>query len=266
MSEGKKEILLGDCLELMKEIPDMSIDLILADLPYGTTACNWDNIIPMDKLWEQYKRIRKPNAAILLFASQPFATDLINSNRAEFKYELLWIKNQWSNHVNGKRQPLKGHELILVFYKEQPIFNPQRIPFSDSTIKRYKNGETVKKSGVIGDVYRLKSQQFIVDYEKGRLPSSILDYKCVHNGNGTRLHPTQKPTDLLLNLINTYTNEGDTVLDNTAGSGSTGIAALFGKRNFILIEKEEKYFEIIKKRVADFNKNFEQKTLFENEM
>lgn len=248
-----KKILHGDCLELMKEIPDKSIDMILCDLPYGTTSCNWDSVIPFNSLWQEYERICKENAAILLFASQPFSTDLICSNRKLFKYELVWKKNLWSNHVNGKRMPLKAHELILVFYKNQPTFNPQRIEYSESTKKRYKDGDTVGRSTAKSKVYSgfENKNPKKINYKEGRLPGSVLNFKCVHNGNGKRLHPTQKPVELLRNLIRTYSNVGDIILDNCAGSGSTAEAAELEKRQWIVMEKETKYIELIKARMSN---------------
>lgn len=270
MSEEKKEILLGDCLELMKDIPNASIDMILCDLPYGTTACKWDAIIQFDKMWEQYKRIIKDNGAICLFGSQPFSTDLVCSNREWFRYELVWKKNQWSGALNAKKMFLKAHELILIFYKKPPTYNPQFVEFSESTKKRYKQGDRYVKSEytINNSVYSptTKKVDAFIDFKKGRHPGSILDFKCVHNGNNKRLHPTQKPVELFECLIKTYTNEGELILDNCAGSGTTSIACLNTNRQFIVMEKEQKYYDIILKRVGDFNKNFEQLNLFGNEM
>ena len=262
MSEGKKEILLGDCLELMNDIPNGSIDMILCDLPYGTTACKWDTIIPFDKLWEQYERIIKPNGVIVLTASQPFTTDLINSNRKIFRYEWIWHKNKTTGIFNAKTQPMKNHENILVFYDKQPIYNPimqNRTPNSHTKGEQrhlnlgiYNGSITTSKSIKKGDFCYPKTVQY---------------FNSVHTiGKNKTQHPTQKPTELFEYLIKTYTNENDLVLDNTAGSGTTAIACLNTNRQFIVMEKEQKYYDIILKRVADFNKNFEPQTLFGNEM
>lgn len=241
-----------DCINAMRYIKDKSIDMILCDLPYGTTSCKWDSVIPFDLLWLHYERVIKDNGAIILFASQPFTTDLINSNRKLFKYELIWSKNQWSGFLNGNKRFLKAHENICVFYKNQPTYNPQRIEYSESTKKRYKNGDMIGISTNTGSVYsNKKSGGFTIDYDLGKLPGSILNYKCVHNGNFKRLHSTQKPVDLLEHLIKSFTNENELVLDNTAGSGSTGIACLNTNRNFILIEKDKDYYEITLNRIKN---------------
>ena len=257
MSEGKKEILLGDCLELMKDIPNGSIDMILADLPYGTTQCKWDTIIPFDKLWEQYERIIKPNGAIVLTASQPFTSYLIVSKIKLFKYELIWDKVASSTPMLAKTMPLKKHENILVFYKNKPTYNPE------FTIgKKWSRAGVFKKAGYTGsnDVLGKRTG----DETDLKYPKSII---TISNANKTGVvHPTQKPIALFEYLIKTYTNENDLVLDNTAGSGTTAIACLNTNRQFIVMEKEQKYYDIILKRVADFNKNFEPQTLFGNEM
>lgn len=255
MSEGKKEILLGDCLELMKDIPNGSIDMILCDLPYGTTACKWDTIIPFDKLWEQYERIIKPNGAIVLTASQPFTSALIMSNTNMFRYEWIWEKTLFSNFALVKKQPAKLHENILVFYKKQPTYNPQMQegkPYSDKPRKR--------TMGVMNDAIGMKKA---IENKGERYPSSVQKFS---NGNNGTQHPTQKPIELFEYLVKTYSKENDLVLDNCAGSGTTGIACLNTKRQFILMEQDPNYFEKIKKRVGDFNKNFEPLTLFGSEM
>ena len=254
MSEGKKEILLGDCLELMKDIPNGSIDMILCDLPYGTTACKWDSIIPLDLLWTEYKRIIKINGAIVLTASQPFTTKLISSNYDMFKYCWVWNKAKAANFPQVKYAPLKIHEDICVFSKARHFYNPQMTVGKERQKGGYKvKGEFAVMDGapaIVNDVY---------------YPKSILDYSLSDNKN-SGLHPTQKHIGLFEYLIQTYTNEGELVLDNTAGSGTTAIACLNTKRQFIVMEKEQKYYDIILKRVADFNKNFEPQTLFGNEM
>jgi len=261
MSVGKKEILLGDCLELMKDIPDGSIDMILADLPYGTTDCKWDVIIPFDKLWEQYERIIKPNGAIVLTASQPFTSALVMSNVDWFRYELIWEKERPTNIMFMKKQIGKVHENILVFYKHQPTYNPLMTKRDNPTIAVY--GKDAKG----GDSKTHKNQR--LRYSEGynrfvKYPRSVI--KINRDTLKGSMHPTQKPVALFEYLIKTYTNEGDTVLDNTAGSGTTAIACLNTNRQFIVMEKEQKYYDIILKRVGDFNKNFEPQTLFGNEM
>jgi len=261
MSEGKKEILLGDCLELMKDIPNGSIDMILCDLPYGTTSQKWDIIIPFDKLWEQYKRIIKPNGAIVLTASQPFTSALVMSNVDWFRYELIWEKERPTNIMFMKKQIGKVHENILVFYKHQPTYNPLMTKRDNPTIAVYGKD----KKG--GDSKTHKNQR--LRYSEGynrfvKYPRSVI--KINRDTLKGSMHPTQKPVALFEYLIKTYTNEGDLVLDNCAGSGTTAIACLNTNRQFIVMEKEQKYYDIILKRVADFNKNFETQTLFGNEM
>jgi len=257
MSEGKKEILLGDCLELMKDIPNGSIDMILCDLPYGTTACKWDTIIPFDKLWEQYERIIKPNGAIVLTASQPFTSALVMSNPKMFKYEWIWKKSRPANFMNAKFQAMKIHENILVFGMGKIKYNP---------IKELgnKNHATKPRNSFKESIYNERQPIRPPDTNELKYPKSIIEVKSANNIEN--LHPTQKPVALFEYLIKTYTNEGDLVLDNTAGSGTTAIACLNTNRQFIVMEKEQKYYDIILKRVGDFNKKFEPQTLFDNEM
>ena len=229
----------GDCLEEMKNIPDKSIDMILCDLPYGTTQNKWDSIIPLEPLWKQYKRIIKDNGAIVLFAQTPFDKVLGASNLKMLKYEWIWEKQQGTGFLNAKKMPLKKHENILVFYKKLPIYNPQMIGNEIRTKKRNKNGKTTDNYG-----------KFTYDEQStyvGRYPTSILSFDRDKN----KLHPTQKPVALLEYLIKTYTNEGEIVLDNCMGSGSTGVACKHTNRKFIGIEIDEKYFEIAKKRIEE---------------
>ena len=233
MSEGKKEILLGDCLELMKDIPNGSIDMILADLPYGTTACKWDTIIPFEPLWEQYNRIIKDNGAIVLTASQPFTTALINSNIKYFRYSWIWEKEQGVNFLMAKKQPLKVHEDICVFSKKQTVYNPQMTEGKPYISGKGDSGE------VTGRVKKVQTKN-----NGTRYPRSIIRFK-----RETGLHPTQKPVGLCEYLIKTYTNEGELVLDNCIGSGTTAIACINTGRNFIGIEKEQKYVELARRRV-----------------
>lgn len=263
MSEGKKEILLGDCLELMKDIPNGSIDMILCDLPYGATACKWDTIIPFDKLWEQYERIIKPNGAIVLTASQPFTSALVMSNPKMFKYCWVWDKISCTGNMLAKKQPLRAYEDICVFYKSQSIYNPilREKPKKDiriTNVKVVNNSQTHPQS----DYNQFDRREHPNNKSYPTNVIRINNYGKAYK----RLHPTQKPVALFEYLIKTYTNEGELVLDNTAGSGTTAIACLNTNRQFIVMEKEQKYYDIILKRVADFNKNFEQQTLFGNGM
>ena len=257
MKELINKIHNADCLEKMKEISDKSIDMILCDLPYGTTACKWDTIIPFEPLWEQYKRIIKDNGAIVLTASQPFTSALVMSNIKMFKYCLIWNKRKSSSALHAKIQPLRIHEDIVVFGKNKTIYNPQMVQGKPRVDKESKisNGEAFGNNTVTRK-YENKDGLYY--------PKSILDISNADQTN--KVHPTQKPVALFEYLIKTYTNEGDLVLDNCAGSGTTAIACLNTNRQFIVMEKEQKYYDIILKRVADFNKNFETQTLFGNEM
>jgi site-specific DNA-methyltransferase (adenine-specific) len=227
----------GDCLDIMPLIPDKSVQLILADLPYGTTACKWDSIIDLDLLWKQYKRIMTDNGAIVLTASQPFTTKLISSNYEMFRYEWVWEKTLFSNFALVKKQPAKLHENILVFYKKQPIYNPQMQegkPYTDKPRKR--------TMGVINDAIGTKKA---IDNKGERYPSSVQKFS---NGNNKTEHPTQKPLELMKYLIYTYSNENDMVLDNTMGSGTTCLASKELNRKFIGIEKDANYYEIACRR------------------
>jgi site-specific DNA-methyltransferase (adenine-specific) len=241
----------GDCLEVMKDIPNGSIDAIIADLPYGTTQNKWDSILPLDKLWEQYKRILKPNGMVCLFGDLGFKARLILSNEQMFKYDLIWDKVVPSGFLNANKMPMRRHESIMIFggNKFNKIMKP-RNPNSHSLgrvenytksrgkVEQSNYGEiTDKKINAIAD-YSIKNPDTILEFTKG-------------NGRGKykREHPTQKPIDLMEWLIKTYTNEGDTVLDNTMGSGSTGVACVNLNRKFIGIEKDENYFKIAVERI-----------------
>ncbi len=234
----KIDLRLGDCLEVMKTINDKSIDAIICDLPYGTTACKWDTIIPFEPLWGQYKRIIKDNGAIVLFGSQPFTSAIVMSNPKMFRYEWIWEKTLFSNFALVKKQPAKLHENILVFYKKQPIYNPQM-----REGKPYKDKPRKRTMGIIDDAIGIKKA---IENKGERYPSSVQKHS---NGNNGNQHPTQKPVPLLEYLVKTYTNEGDTVLDNTMGSGTTGVACINTNRNFIGIEKDEAYFKIAEQRI-----------------
>ncbi|MEK6881978.1 MAG: site-specific DNA-methyltransferase [Nanoarchaeota archaeon] len=240
-----QKVILGDCLEVMRDISDKSIDMILCDLPYGRTACEWDVVIPFDKLWREYNRICKENAAIVLFGSQPFTTDLINSNRNSFKYSLVWNKNVPTGMSAAKYRPMKYHEDILVFYKEHPIYNP----VMKSRVGKKK--ECYKYDHYCGESNHVKYAKIKKRYDPDFVqPSTVLDFKVVPNRNG-KLHPTQKPIEICEYLIKTYTNEGNLVLDSCVGSGSTLVAAQNLNRQFIGIEKEQKYYEICLQRLKE---------------
>ena len=235
------QLIHGDCLEKMKDIPDKSIDMILCDLPYGTTACKWDVVIPFEPLWEQYKRVIKDGGAIVLFGSEPFSSALRMSNIKNYKYDWVWNKKLAGNVFLAKSQPMKIHENILVFNSSKERYYP--IKTDIDKVRKYKDkyggGETFGKKGTGEKVHTTN----------GKFPKSIIDISNANRKGG--LHPTQKPVALLEYLIKTYTNEGETVLDNTMGSGSTGVACINTKRNFIGIEKDDKYFEIAKKRIEE---------------
>lgn len=230
----------GDCLEVMKEIDDKSIDMILCDLPYGTTACKWDTIIPFEPLWEQYKRIIKDNGAIVLTASQPFTSALVMSNPDMFRCHLIWNKKKNANPLLAKINPLKIHEDILVFGKKKVNYYPQKEKRGEPRKKIYPF--RTSKDSIVGS-FESKIDTFNNEY----YPTSILEFSNA-NKKGL-LHPTQKPVALFEYLIRTYTNEGDIVLDNCAGSGTTGVACQNLKRNFILIEKEPEYVAIAENRL-----------------
>jgi len=225
----------GDCLELMKDIPDKSIDMILCDLPYGTTACKWDVVISFDELWGGYKRVIKDGGAICLFGSEPFSSKLRTSNLDWFKYDWIWEKEQGANFMLCKYQPYKVHEIISVFSKGKTRYYPQM-----TEGKPYISGK-----GTSGDI--TNNVQKVQTRNTGtRYPRSIQRFNTDKRNS---VHPTQKPVALLEYLIKTYTNEGETVLDNCMGSGSTGVAAKNLNRDFIGIELDENYFEIAKKRI-----------------
>jgi len=237
----------GDCLEKMKEIPDGSVDMVLTDPPYGTTGCKWDTIIDLDEMWVQLKRIIKPNGAIVMTASQPFTTTLISSNIKMFKYEWIWCKNLPTGFATAGRMPMKAHENICVFYAAQPTYNKQ--PTHSKIADRKMGGSNGKRANAKKGVYgTLKTLNKEIILNKNVSPRSYIEIKCVPRATGT-IHPTQKPVALMAYLIKTYTNEGETVLDFTMGSGTTGVAAKSLGRDFIGIELDEAYFNISKKRI-----------------
>lgn len=229
------KLMQGDCLELMKEIPNQSVDLILCDLPYGTTRNRWDCVIPFEPLWAEYRRIAKPNAAIVLTAAQPFTSTLVMSNPREFKYQWVWQKEPTGN-LNAKRMPMAEHEDVLVFCGGKATYNPQGLK---PTLRKRSESDNSRTSNY-GDQKRQAYTQTVTGY-----PTSILP---IGKDRGTE-HPTQKPVALMEYLILTYTNEGDSVLDNCMGSGTTGVACANTGRSFIGIEMDEKYFDIAKNRI-----------------
>ena len=230
------EIIHGDCLDVMDYIPSGSIDLVLCDLPYGTTQNKWDSVLPLDQLWAYYWRVLKHNGAIVLTAAQPFSTSLIVSSLANFRYALVWDKTQITGFLNAKRQPLRRHEDVCVFYRAQPTYNPQ---FSEG--RPYK---ITRKHGT--ENYGAQSENG-TESDGRRYPTSIINIPQNRVENG---HPTQKPVALMEYLIRTYTNEGDTVLDNTMGSGTTGVACQNTGRNFIGIELDRTYYEHARSRLG----------------
>jgi len=237
-------LLLGDCLERMKEIPDGSVDMVLVDLPYGTTQNKWDSVIPFDNLWKEYYRVCKENAAIVMFAAQPFTSLLVASNIKDFKYDWVWQKPKGTGHLNAKKQPMRDKEDVLVFYRKQPTYNPQMTegtPYKDKAGKDHSSNSSM--TGSYGSYTNFRN-----DNNGLRYPKQVIKFRVVERNT---VHPTQKPVDLLEYLVKTYTNGGDVVLDNTMGSGSTGVACLNTNRKFIGIEMDEGYFEIAKKRIEE---------------
>lgn len=236
----------GDCLEIMKQIPDKSIDMVLCDLPYGTTPLSWDKVLPSKELWNIYNKICKENAAIVLFGNEPFSSYLRISNIKDYKYDWYWEKERLTNLFQVKKRCGKTIENIMIFYKKQPIYNPQKTEYFGKKVTN-KIGENARFSATqVGNYSNIKPLEYIDDGT--RYPTQLLKFNRDNPRN--RLHPTQKPVALLEYLIKTYTNEGMTVLDNCMGSGSTGEACLRTNRNFIGIEKEEKYFNIAKERLG----------------
>jgi len=257
----------GDCLEVMDELIEkgVKVDAIITDPPYGTTACKWDSIIPFNEMWERLRKLRYDNTPIVLFGSEPFSSALRMSNIKEFKYDWIWHKNMGGSFALCKKQPLKRHEIISVFYKKQCLYNPQFEQYSDSTKKRFKQGEKVKRNtkNVTNQINGGINYEGIqpIDLKRGTYPTSVKFFKRPHTANGASYHPTQKPVELLEYLIKTYTKENDKendlVLDFTMGSGSTGVACKNLNRKFIGIELDKEYFEIAKNRI-----NKTQKKLF----
>ena len=232
---------LSDCLVGMSRVETGSVDLILCDLPYGTTACRWDTVIPFVPLWEQYRRVLKPRGALVLMAAQPFATDLINSARRLFRYDLIWEKNAPVGHANANRMPMRSHELILVFYQHLPKYHPQGLVPLEKPIVRKASPHA--KEGV----YRPMKSGSVQRYTN--YPRSVLRFS---NRKERRYHPTQKPVDLMSYLVRTYTDPGDLVMDNCMGSGSVGIACLETGRRFIGFEKDPQHFSVAQERIRNW--------------
>lgn len=251
MSSSRASLLYGDCLELMPQIPDGSVDMILCDLPYGSTSCVWDVVIPFEPLWREYKRVIKRNAAIVLTSSQPFTTDLICSNREWFRYCWVWDKLAPGNVYDANNRPLKYHEDVCVFYQSQPTYNPQKWLGEANHSRR--PGKATGNS-IYGNPDRLPA-----DLSGWKYPRSIIAFQ--KHSASENLHRTQKPVALMEYLIRTYTNEGETVLDNTMGSGTTGVACVNTGRHFIGIEKDEGYYRIACQRIEAAQQAARQLTL-----
>ncbi len=263
----KNKTYLGDCLELMPKMESGTFDMILCDLPYGTTACKWDTIIPFEPLWKEYERLIKPNGAIVLTASQPFTSALVMSNPKLFKHEWIWEKSKAGNFQLAKIQPLKITESVLVFSNGVVNYYPIPVEHTEATKKIYKNhGNTL--GGATSNLQHMSSNFYRHDFPFGKehgYPKNILKFS---NGmKKGRIHPTQKPVELFEYLIKTYTKEGELILDNCAGSGTTAEASFNTGRNYIQIEKEQKYFDFILGREKSFNKkDYKQESLFGGQM
>ena len=238
------EIRHGDCLELMKELPDKSVDMILCDLPYGTTQCKWDSVIPFDRLWEQYLRVIKDNGAIVLHGAEPFSSALRLSNIKNYKYDWVWDKVKGTGFLNAKKQPMRNHELISVFYKKQCVYNPQKT-------KGHKKKVSFRGKHLQTDVYGDMNNDYKYESTE-RYPRSIQIIPT--ETQNSSFHPTQKPILLEEYFIKTYTNEGGLVLDNCAGSGTINIACHNTNRQCIGMEKDENYFKIATKRLENCKK------------
>lgn len=239
--ENNYELWQGDCLELMKDIPDKSVDMILCDLPYGTTQNKWDSVLSFENLWKQYNRIIKDNGAMVFTGQGLFSAKLILSNEKMYRYSLIWEKTKAGGFLNSRRMPLQAHEDILVFYKKLPTYNPQMEEGKPYVKKAVTNGD--------GKNYGKFDRVGQVNINNGeRFPRSVIK---ISNDNHKSVHPTQKPVALCEWLIKTYSNEGEVILDNTMGSGSTGVASMNTHRKFIGIELDPQYFEIAEKRIQD---------------
>jgi DNA modification methylase len=247
----------GDCLEVMKLIDDNSIDMVLCDLPYGVTKNKWDSVIDLDKLWSEYERVIKANGAIVLFGQDKFSAKLKLSNARLHRYNLIWEKTTPTGHLNAKKMPLRSHEDLLVFYKQLPTYNPQKTTGHERKVSTADHKRNSKKTSNYGE-------HGLTTYDSTeRYPKSVL--KFATDKQKVALHPTQKPLALMEYLIATYSNEGETILDNCAGSGTTGLAAKNLKRNYIMIENDEINYNFCIERVGEklFKKDYEQKLTYE---
>ncbi len=245
------QLILGDCIDVMDLcIPSKSIDMILCDLPYGTTQNKWDTVIPFVDLWREYERVIKDTGAIVLTASQPFTSALTLSNILLFKYSLVWDKRNITGFLNAKKQPLRQHEDILVFYKRPPVYNPI---MHGNKLPRDMRGSLIKPSS---ENYGSQKDYISTVGPDESYPRSIISFRSIVNNSKAKLaHPTQKPVELFEYLIKTYSNEGDTVLDNCCGSGTTAEACINTGRNYIVIEKEKKYFNLAQQRIKNLTNN-----------
>lgn len=256
--KNNTRLIYGNCLDVMNELCDCSIDMVLCDLPYGTTACKWDVVIPFAPLWDCYRRLVKPNGAILLFGTEPFSSYLRLSNIEMFRYDWYWEKDKGANWMFGNKMPLKTFEVVSVFYEKQPVYNPQKVinPKGVSTRHLHKNPSKITDNvrDVMGDSWK---ETEMVDGEnyhgKNYEPDKLLPRQSIYFAREQRgkVHPTQKPVALLEYLIRTYTNTGDVVLDNSMGSGSTGVACVNTERNFVGIEINKHYFDLANRRINE---------------
>ena len=249
---NKIKLYKGDCLEVMKTIQDKSIDAIITDPPYGTTACKWDSVIDFELMWEQLNRIIKPNGAIVLFGSEPFSSALRMSNIKNFKYDWIWHKNNTSGFALAKKQPMRNHEVVSVFYNKQCTYNYiKEIRDMSKSSKKRMNYDFTSTKGINQQQNGIKKVQYIPEDKNLSYPKTVKYFKNISNNNKNRTHPTQKPVALMEYLIKTYTNKNETVLDFTMGSGSTGVACVNTNRNFIGIEQDKNYFNIAKQRIKE---------------
>jgi len=248
----------ADCLTQMDKLinENIEVDAIICDIPYGTTSCKWDSVIPFDDMWDRLDKLIKPNGAIVLFGSEPFSSALRMSNIKNYKYDWIWHKNISGGFVLAKKQPMKYHENISVFYSCQPTYNPQYEEYSESMKKRYPKGgkktdSKAIKNNIKNEIQGISRVEHAIDIKRGRYPQSVQYFKRPHTANSNSVHPTQKPIELMEYLIKTYTNENEIVLDFTMGSGTTGVACINTNREFIGIELDKNYFEIAENRIAE---------------
>lgn len=260
MAVSHSTVFHGDCLEIMKSIPDRSVDMILCDLPYGTTACKWDVMIPFDKLWTEYKRIIKKGGAIVLFGTEPFSSHLRISNLEDYKYDWVWDKVTARGHLVAKKRPMQQTETISVFCRGATNYFPI---MTKRPLDKIKVSKEYARTDIVGGGKQHEKNIKLKTYDEW-YPKNIITFSGANTSN-EKLHPTQKPIPLLEYLIKTYSNENELVLDNCAGSGSTAIACINTNRNYILIEKEQKYFDIINERIDKHKQQREGEFSFENQ-